>query len=410
MAHTLLEAAKLSQNPLTAGVLTAIATTDELLASMSMRGQLGEAYTFDREKALPSSNFVSPNHTSIIESAATFDKVTNSLRLIVDDVDIYNFAEEQQGETNNQRAIQMEKKLKSLGRNIGNKIVTGGYATSVTVSAAVAGTSNFVAGPYQDSTRHGPGSLFYDQSEETMQYRGPGDVAYGAPVSTAANGTVILPSDNPSMKLTLDVVTASLPAGDAEILVRIVSSTEEIDGLARLIPSSQTIVSTGANGDALGFGVLDKMLDELVKIRERQVFVMPGKLKTKFHALLRGLGGAAPETFEMNGRRIPMYRGVPILQSDWIPTTETKASSSTLSSVYLLSLDENEGFSLRVGAQGQEMAADLDPRSTRVMGVKIREVGQLEDKEANRDRLSWYGCTHLGSELSVARASEIETA
>ena len=61
------------------------------------------------------------------------------------------------------------------------------------------------------------------------------------------------------------------------------------------------------------------------------------------------------------------------------------------------------------GRGGSQMA-DISPMAARVMGVQLRDVGELESKEAMRTRLSWYGASALGSELAVARASELKTA
>lgn len=412
MAHTLYEGSKLSRNPLAAGVLRAIATTDELLAVTPMVIKPGESWMYNREKALPSVEFVAPDHTSIAESSATFDRVIVPKRLIVSDVDTYLFTEEEQGETNSQKPVQLMKKLKALGRKLGDKLINGGYATSVTLSAAIAGTASFVAGPNQDSDRHGPGSLFYDQSESTLQYRAPGDRTYGAAVDVSSNGTYTLPSDNPNRWLRVTVTSASLPGADAEVLVRISSTTNEFDGLKKLCPSSQTVASTGANGDALSFAVMDELIDEKIKIREQLYFVMNGKLKRKFFALVRALGGTDPTHVTVPGitSPVPTYRGIPILQNDWIASDEVKGGSSTLSSVYLVSASFDEGLYMGVSGVGGPAMADLDPRGVRLMGLRVREIGELEDKEADRMRVSWRGASALGSELGVARASEIVTA
>lgn len=413
MAHTLYEGSKLSRNPLAAGVLRAIATTDELLAVTPMVVKPGESFMYNREKALPSVEFVAPDHVSIAESSATFDRVIVPKRLIVSDVDTYLFTEEEQGETNSQKPVQLMKKLKALGRKLGDKLINGGYATSVSLSAAITGTASFVAGPNQDSDRHGPGSLFFDVAPTpSLSYRAPGDRAYGTPVDVSSNGTYVLRSDNPNRTLTVTVTSASLPVADAEVLVRIASTTNEYDGLKKLCPTSQTVASTGANGDALSFAVMDELIDEKIKVRERLFFVMNGKLKRKYFALVRALGGTDPTHVTVPGitSPVPTYRGIPILQNDWITSDEVKGGGSTLSSVYLVSASFDEGLYFGVSGVGGAAMADLDPRGVRLMGLRVREIGELEDKEADRMRVSWRGASALGSELGVARASEIVTA
>lgn len=412
MAHTLFEAAKLSRNPLARGVLTAIATTDELLSQVPMQGMQGESFRYNREKALPTVEFVSPTHSSIAESSATFDQVTVPMRMIVSDVDVYLFAEQQQGDINAQRAVQLEKKLKALGRTLGQKLITGAFVTSATFAAALTGVTFVSAGPGLDSDRHGPGLIFYDQSEGTLQFQAPGDVRLGAAVDVSSNGTYTLPSDNPSKFIRVTVVSGSLAGADVETPIRFASTTNEFDGLQKFTTTGQTIASTAADGDDLSFNVLDRLIDEKVKVRENLRFVMPSQLKTKFYSLVRALGGSDPQTTTLPGVNgpVPTYRGIPVLQSDWIPTTESKGASSTLSSVYLVSCAYDSGLYFGTSGRGGSQMADIDPRMARVMGVQLRDVGELESKEAMRTRLSWYGATALGSELAVARASELKTA
>lgn len=411
MAYTLIQAAKLSRNPLARGVMQSIVTTDEMLAVIPMVSKMGEAFRYNREKALPSAEFVSPTHTSLTESSATFDQVTVPMRTIITDVDVYLFAEQQQGDTNAQMAVQLEKKLKATGRLISQKLVDGGYAGGFTLSSSIAGVTPGTFGPGQDTTRQGPGSLFYDQSADTLAYRGPGDVTYGTPVDVSSDGTYAIRSDNPSKYITVTIVAASLPGSDAEVLVNEASTTEEWDGMEKLTPESQTVASSGANGDALTFEVMDQLIDEKVKSRENLHFVMPGALKRKYFSLMRALGGATPDHVQLPGlnRQVPTYRGIPILQNDYIPRTESKGAASTLSSIYLVDFVPEDGLYMGVGGS-EENVVDGDPRDVRVMGLRVRSVGELENKEAMRTRVSFYGASALGSELAIARASELVTA
>ena len=123
MPFTLYDAAKQSQNELTAGVLKAIATSDEMISQLPMVRKSGESFMYNREKALPQAEFVSPTHTSLTESSATFDRVIVPLRLIVTDVDTYIFAEQQQSDLVAQRGLQLQQKLKAVGRTIADKAI-----------------------------------------------------------------------------------------------------------------------------------------------------------------------------------------------------------------------------------------------------------------------------------------------
>lgn len=414
MALTLIEAAKLSRNPLARGVMLGVATSDELTSQLLMEPTGGESFVYNREKALPSAEWVSPTHTSLTESSMTLDRVTVPMRMIVSDVDVYTFAEEQQSESTPQTAQQLEAKLKAVGRAIGDKAITGAHVTSAVVANAGvspgAAIDAVVVGPGQDSVRHGPGSIKYTHTGTFWAYRAPGDIAYGPNVACAADGTITLKSDNPNkyITVTLDVSDAT---ADGETLITFASTNNEPDGLAKFCPSSQTISASSANGDALSFEVLDQMIDDLVKVRSRRAFLMNSKLKRKFMALQRALGGTTPENVALPGISGPVlaYRGIPILQNDWITSAESKGSASTLSSAYLVDLSM-EGFHVRVGQRGGSFDVNLDPRTARVMGLKVREIGELEGKEAVRSRVSFYGAFALGSDLAVARASQLITA
>lgn len=409
-AHTLYEAAKLSRNPLTAGVLKAIATSDQMLAKLPMVRKTGESFSYNREKTLPSMGYLSPTHTSMEESAATFAKVTVPMRILGGNVDVMVFTEEQQNDTNGQQAIQLEKKLKTTGRTIANKAINGSFSTSVTVTPAITGvTANYV-GALQDTNRHGAGDVRFNQGALTLEFRGSGDRTYGAPVSVASNGTYILQSDNPQKILSVTVVTASLPGSSTEANVYNASTTEEPDGLNKLIPTSQVRSSVGTNGDALSFAILDQLID-LVKVRNDRAFVMNSALVRKYFDLVRSLNGTDPMhiTLPSISGQVPVYRGIPILENDWIGSSESKGSGTTLSSAYLIDFSPEEGFYAGV-SQGAAVNFDNDPRETRIMGVKVRSIGELEDKEAIRTRVTWYGAYALGSDLAAARATELVTA
>lgn len=428
---TLLEAAKISRNPLARGILTAIATTDELVSQIRMMPKSGESFSYDREKALATVPFYETAPVSdattgapgtpanVAESSSTFDKVTVPMRSIVGNVDVSNFAEEQQDDPNQQSATQIVLKMKGLGRQIGQKLITGNYANTFALSASVTGVTPVATagvGPNQDSRRHGPGGLLVEGGAvDEIRYRAPGDSRYGDAVDVSSDGTFQIRSWNPNKWIKVTVVTASLPATQTEVAVRVtpVSATEpEWDGLITQVPDSQLITSTGTDGDDLTFEVLDRMIDEFVKVRSDLRFLFNAKMKAEYYSLVRSLGGSGPEVTTLPGVNgpVPVYRGIPILQTDWIATNESKGANSDLSSVYLASLDPIEGFYLGVGQRGQAVTSNLDPRDARIMGVRLQEIGQLENQDARRWRVTFRGATAVGSDLAICRASELKTA
>lgn len=424
MALTLYEAAKLSRNPLARGVMLGVATTNQLMSLFPWMPKSGSAFDYVREKTLADAEFVSPIHTSIVESGTSFDRVVTPMRLIETDVDTYNYTDNQDDPNGDPRAIQLAYKLKAAGRLLQAKMITGGWGTGFTCSNASVtpglAVDAVTQGPGLDSTLLGPGSLKYTHSGTLWQFRGPGDRTYGAAVAAVADGSYTLYSDNPSkwITVTLDVSDAT---ADGECLITFSSTTNEPDGLNKLISPAMTIASSGASGDALNFDVMDKMLYEYIKVKENMVFLMNGSLLRKYRALARtAAGGLTPEMLsipmlgqdgQVGEMKVPQYDGVPILQVDDIPSTETK-TVSTLSSMYLVSLgsDANpQGFYGGVQAKGGAIDVNLDPRKSRVMGFKLYDVGQLEGKGAHRDRVEWFGAYALGSSLAAVRAKELVT-
>lgn len=409
MALTLFEAAKLSRDPLIRGILLGVCTSDEMIAKLRFNPQRGMSYSFTREDSLSAPAFVSPTHTSITEGAAAFDQVTVPMRLAIGDVDTYIFVEEQMSELGSQKATQALLKLKALGRLLGDKLINGVAAASATLGAAIGGISAPVPGPNQDSDRFGPGSLKYVTAGTLASYRGPGDSSYGTAVNIGSNGTYTLPSFNPNKTLTITVVAASLPGANAEVHVAINGITEP-DGLNVLMPASQVIASAGVSGDALTFDVLDQLIDEKVKTRDDLAFVGNAKLKRKFMGLLRSAGGLTSSELKLPGINgtVPSYRGVPFLQNDNIASTESKGAASNLSSIYCLDFGP-QGIEAGCGMMAPQ-DINLGDNVARVMGIRMREVGELEAKEATRTRVSWYGAFGIKSKLSVGRAKEIVTA
>lgn len=413
MAVTLYEAAKRSRDPIARDIFLGIATSDETIAKLRMERVSGKAFSWPREGSISEPAFVSPTHTSIAEGTGTDDMVSVPLRILLGDADVYTFVEEQMSDLGSQTANELRRKLKAAGRVIARKAITGGFATGSTITPAIAGVTFSRVAPGVDSDRFGPGDIKFQTGAARLSFRAPGDIQFGAEVLVPSNGTYRLNSHNPSKWLEVTVVAASLPGAGTESNITITSSTNEPDGLLTWLPttSPQTRLATAADGDALSFAILDQLIDELVKTRGDLAFVGNAKLKAKFLALLRTAGGLTAGELRIPGINapVPSYRGIPFLQNDNVPSTESKGSGTTLSSLFLVDF-ETDGFMAGVGGAGEDRLIDMSPVQTRVMGVRVRSVGELEDKEAVRTRVSWYGAFGLKSELAAARAAQLITA
>ena len=118
------EAEKLSNNMLEAGVIEEIIDRDDLFAIFPFMRVNGKAYVYNREKTISEAPFVDPNE-AITEGAATFDEVTTTLKIIAGDVDVDKFLQTTMGDTNNQKAIQILEKAKGLARQFKRTLITG---------------------------------------------------------------------------------------------------------------------------------------------------------------------------------------------------------------------------------------------------------------------------------------------
>lgn len=130
------EAAKLSNNDLLAGVIEEMIERDDLFAMLPFTQTQGKAYVYNREDesdmddhltgavATAGIAFVDPYDT-IPERATKFLEVTTNLRILAGDVDLDKFLMATMSDTNNQLAVQLGLKAKLIGRKFRQTLVTG---------------------------------------------------------------------------------------------------------------------------------------------------------------------------------------------------------------------------------------------------------------------------------------------
>ncbi len=118
------EAEHLSNNQLISGVIDEIIDRDDLFSILPFVKTEGKAYVYNREKTLGGADWLDPNDP-VNESAATFQEVVAKLRILAGDVDIDKFLAQTLSDTNNQMAIQIAKKAKTVGREFHRALATG---------------------------------------------------------------------------------------------------------------------------------------------------------------------------------------------------------------------------------------------------------------------------------------------
>jgi len=301
---TLSESAKLAQDELVAGVIENIITVNPFFDILPFDGISGNALAYNRENVLGDVQVLGVGGTITAKAAATFTHVTSTLTTIIGDAEVNGLIQAtRSGDGNDQQAVQIASKAKSVGRK------------------------------YQDMFVNGTGS------------------------------------------------------------------SNEFDGLINLVDASQ-MATTGANGKALDFAVLDELMD-LVTDKDGQVdyYMMHARTLRSYMALLRGLGGASISDVVTlpSGREVPGYRGVGIFKNDWIPTTQTKGTGGGVkTSIFAGTLDDGSRMHGIAGLTAQDAA-----------GIQVVPVGESETKDESITRIKWYSGMALFSEKGLASADGI---
>lgn len=165
-------------------------------------------------------------------------------------------------------------------------------------------------------------------------------------------------------------------------------------GLLSLVASGQK-VTAGANGAALAFGDLDALLDKVTDKDGQVDFIMMHRRTLRsYWALVRALGGATlAESVNLpSGNQVPGYRGVPIFANDWIPITQTIGTSSAVcTTVFAGTFDDG---SMLHGLAGITAAGDA--------GIRVQEIGPMEDFDSDLTRIKFYCGLANFSELGLA--------
>lgn len=165
---------------------------------------------------------------------------------------------------------------------------------------------------------------------------------------------------------------------------------QEFDGLINLVTVGQTITGAGANGDAMTLSMLDELADKIP--HGPDAFVMNGIAIRQYRNLLRTVGGGTDANMlQLKNFDRPMltHNGIPILKNDYILADETKGTTTDAMSIYAVRMNEQDGVH---GIYGGESA-----------GIRIENIGTVQNKDAWRVRVKWYSGLALKSTLSLAR-------
>lgn len=127
---TLVEAAKIQQNPLIQGVIESIVTVNQMYNFLPFDQIVGNALLYTRENAIGGvapvgigggSNTVPAG----AKTPATFTPVTTALKALIGDALVDHFIETTMSNDNSQRGVQVSSKAKGLGREYQRQFIEG---------------------------------------------------------------------------------------------------------------------------------------------------------------------------------------------------------------------------------------------------------------------------------------------
>jgi hypothetical protein len=167
------------------------------------------------------------------------------------------------------------------------------------------------------------------------------------------------------------------------------TNPKEFDGLSTLVDAGQTI-PMATNGGALTFEFLDKLLRAVPNGAD--ALIMRGSTSDAILSMMRNLGGTTPDHITLPGHtdiRVPVYRNIPIVTNDFLPADEAQGTNPATCSIYAARMNEADGLHGLFGGPGA--------------GIRVEDVGTVQNKDAKRYRLKWYCGTALKSTKSLSR-------
>lgn len=166
------------------------------------------------------------------------------------------------------------------------------------------------------------------------------------------------------------------------------TNAKEFDGIQKLVADTGNFFDNGVNGGAISLSVLDELIDKLMGRRPDALMMRSGTLRA-LKALWRAAGGNTGGMLQVDnfGLSVPCHDGIPIILNDFIPVVAQGTTANTCS-VYALRLNEVDGLH---GLYGGESA-----------GIRVEDIGTVQNKDATRTRLKWYCGLALKSTVSLA--------
>uniref|UniRef100_A0A6H1Z8R9 Putative capsid protein n=1 Tax=viral metagenome TaxID=1070528 RepID=A0A6H1Z8R9_9ZZZZ len=177
------------------------------------------------------------------------------------------------------------------------------------------------------------------------------------------------------------------------------TNAKAFNGLHTLVPTTQQVHAGTTATPAAGAIKELKQLIRMVKPGGPQFLIMS-------RTTLDNLSDYAERNYspiqfvkDDFGKRIGMFGGIPIITTDWILQTESISSSKFSAST---GGTATSIFAVRFG-EGELAGCQND-------GINVKDLGDLETKDATRTRIKWYVSMALFRTLALARYDGITDA
>ncbi|MGF9741588.1 major capsid protein [Priestia megaterium] len=130
MALTLLDAKVLSKDTLQAGIIETIVRESSVLSVLPFQEIVGNAYSYNVEKALPTVAFRSVNE-AYTSNEAQFEQRSENLVILGGDVELDRFIIQTLSNVNDQMGVQIMEKAKAVANTFSKTFFKGNKATNV---------------------------------------------------------------------------------------------------------------------------------------------------------------------------------------------------------------------------------------------------------------------------------------
>lgn len=161
---TLSESAKLAQDELVAGVIENIITVNPFFDVLPFDGIDGNALAYNRENVLGDVQVLGVGGTITAKAAATFTQVTSTLTTIIGDAEVNGLIQAtRSGDGNDQAAVQIASKAKSVGRKYQDMLINGTGASN-----EFSGMLNLVDASQKAATGTNGGALSFAFLDELL--------------------------------------------------------------------------------------------------------------------------------------------------------------------------------------------------------------------------------------------------